>query len=103
MLLNCHPADRGVRHHHPRVPREAAQVRRGGHLSRQLEADHPRRHPARQQGVGRPGCVERRLLPDTQGPDRRGHVSEGGGIGYCDYVGAGQKYRVNNQLADGSG
>ena len=50
-------------------------VRRGGHHAGQLEEDHSRRDPVGEQGVGRPGCVERRLLPDTQGPHRRGHVS----------------------------
>lgn len=41
-----------------------ADVRRAGHLSGQLEADCPGSHPVGLQSLGRPGGVERRLLPD---------------------------------------
>lgn len=57
------------------VPGEAADVRRDGHLSLQLEAHRPRRHLAGLQGVGWPSRVERWLLPDPQRHHRGGHVS----------------------------
>ncbi len=55
---------------------QVVKVRRGGHRARQLEAHHAGRHPPGQQGVGRPGRLERRLLPDPQGPHRGGHVRD---------------------------
>lgn len=57
------------------VPGASADLCRDGHLSVQLEAYRTGRHPAGVQGVGRPGRVERRLLPDPQGHHRGGHVS----------------------------
>uniref|UniRef100_A0A8D8FTJ4 (northern house mosquito) hypothetical protein n=1 Tax=Culex pipiens TaxID=7175 RepID=A0A8D8FTJ4_CULPI len=60
-------------HHHADLPGTVAHVRRTRHRTLQLEADSPRRHPARLQGLGRPGRLERRLLPDPQGHHRRGH------------------------------
>ena len=39
-----------------------------------LEANHPGRDFAGKQSLGRPGRLERRLLPDPQGHDRQRHV-----------------------------
>ena len=40
-----------------------------------LEANHPGRDFAGKQSLGRPGRLERRLLPDPQGHQRQRHVS----------------------------
>ena len=53
---------------------EAADIRGDRHLPRQLEAYRPGSHPAGVQGLGRPGGLERGLLPDPQGHHRGGHV-----------------------------
>ena len=53
---------------------QVIKVRRDRHHPRMLEADHSRRHPLGQQSVGRPGSLERRLLPDPQGHHRQRHV-----------------------------
>jgi hypothetical protein len=50
-------------------------VRGNRDRSGELEAYRVGSDPAGLQGVGRPGRVERRLLPDHQGRERRGHVS----------------------------
>ena len=62
----------------PGVSGEAADVCRDGHLPGELEAHRPGRHPAGLQGLGRPGRVERGLLPDPQRDHCGGHVSEDG-------------------------
>ena len=56
------------------VPRAAVDVRRDGAVSCQLEARRARVNPTGIQSVGRPGRLERRLLPDTQRSHRRGRV-----------------------------
>lgn len=47
------------------LPGEVIDLRRDRHLSRQLEEDGAGRHPAGLQGLGRPGRLERGLLPDS--------------------------------------
>lgn len=64
----------------PGVPRKASDVCGDRHLSGQLEADCSRGHPAGLQGVGRPGGVERGLLPDPEGHHGGGHVSARAGL-----------------------
>lgn len=54
---------------------EAPDLRWDRHLSRQLEAYCVRSHPAGIQGLGRPGSLERWLLPNSQGYHCGGHVS----------------------------
>lgn len=57
------------------LPGEAPDLRRDRHLSGQLEEDRSGCHPAGLQGLGRPGRLERRLLPDPEGYHCGGHVS----------------------------
>lgn len=54
---------------------EAPDLRWDWHLSCQLEAYRVRSHPAGIQGLGRPGSLERWLLPNSQGYYCGGHVS----------------------------
>lgn len=56
------------------LPGEAADLRRDRHLSRELEEDGAGSHPAGLQGLGRPGRLERGLLPDPQRHHCGGHV-----------------------------
>ena len=54
---------------------ETPDLRWDRHLPCQLEADRVRSHPPGIQGLGRPGGLERRLLPNSQGYHCGGHVS----------------------------
>ena len=63
-----------MRHHHTGLPGETPHLRRGGHHARVLEEDHAGGHPPGQQSLGRPGRLERGLLPDPEGSYRGRHV-----------------------------